>query len=373
MIRPGLNRSPTDAPSAVFARGPGRDTRLTQLSSPWTMVMGAVALVVLAGFVFASLSQARTSARQPAAAAISPNGPTIAPGAPVLAQNTLPTGEAQPVYGGAPAAVTTTTTVTPAAAGVEIGQDAHLRAPAMVVDIGGPAATTTAAAAQAALPGSAADASLSADERFAARVADGSADTVRATQLRDLTRIIPQGTMIPAVLETAINSDLPGSVRAVISRDVRSYDGSRVLIPRGSKLIGQYKSAAAVGQTRAFVVWSRLLTPAGISVDIGSPATDQLGRGGLSGKVDNHYLQRFGGAVLLTVMSAGAEAAVRGDSGTSNTLIIGSGVQTGASSVTSGLQSQINIPVTIKVAQGAPVQVAVARDLDFSGLAMAGR
>ena len=188
--------------------------------------------------------------------------------------------------------------------------------------------------------------------------------------MRDLSRVVPQGFVIPAVLETAIDSDLPGSVRAVVSRDVRGFDGSQVLIPRGSKLIGQYRSAAAVGQTRAFVVWSRLITPTGVSVDVGSPATDQLGRGGLAGKADTHFFERFGAAILLSVVSAGVEAASHGNNNTS--LVIGSGGQ--ASQVASiALQKQIDIPTTIRVPQGAPVQVSVVRDLDFSGVRDVGR
>jgi type IV secretion system protein VirB10 len=187
--------------------------------------------------------------------------------------------------------------------------------------------------------------------------------------MREVARLVPQGAMIPAVLETAIDSDLPGSVRAVVSRDVRGFDGSQVLIPRGSKLIGQYKSAAAIGQTRAFVVWSRLITPTGVSVDIGSPATDPLGRGGLSGESDSHFFRRFGASIMLSVISAGLEAVAHSGSNNSNTaLIIGSPAQ--ASHMADiALQKQIDIPTTIRVKPGASVQVFVARDLDFSGVA----
>ena len=112
--------------------------------------------------------------------------------------------------------------------------------------------------------------------------------------------------MIPAVLETALDSDLPGYTRAVVSRDVRGFDGSTVLIPRGSRLIGQYKSGVALGQSRVFVIWTRVIRPDGVSVQIGSPATDPLGRAGLDGKVDNHFFTRFGGSILLSVMNGAA-------------------------------------------------------------------
>jgi type IV secretion system protein VirB10 len=160
---------------------------------------------------------------------------------------------------------------------------------------------------------------------------------------------------------------LPGFVRAVVSRDVRSFDGTTVLVPRGSKLIGQYRSGVALSQTRAFVVWSRIITPDGVSIDIGSPGTDQLGRGGLEGETDTHFFARFGSAILLSVMGAGLEALAQPSNNTTS-IVIGSQQQ--ASQVASiALQKQIDIPVTIKVPQGTPVQVFLTRDLDFAGVA----
>ncbi|HEX5776354.1 MAG TPA: TrbI/VirB10 family protein [Caulobacteraceae bacterium] len=235
------------------------------------------------------------------------------------------------------------------------------RSPALVVDLSSPAAPRPMALAQNDTQPPP-EPRLSAEEAFASRVTSGGANTARATRLRDTARIAPQGTMIPAVLETAINSDLPGSVRAVVSQDVRGFDGSTVLIPRGSKLIGQYRSGVALGQSRAFVVWSRILTPDGVSIDVGSPATDPLGRGGLEGETDTHFFQRFGGAILLSVMSAGIEAMRGGGDNTS--IIIGSPEQAGRLAELAPKE----IPVTVKVMQGSPLQVFVTRDLDFSGV-----
>ncbi|PZQ58333.1 MAG: type VI secretion protein, partial [Phenylobacterium zucineum] len=253
--------------------------------------------------------------------------------------------------------------------------EAHWRAPAMVVDFSGadtaPVQLTQAAAgaAPAAPAGAPEDPGASADERFSARVTRGAGDTARASQMYNLGRTVPQGTVIAAVLETAIDSDLPGSVRGVVSRDVRSFDGSRVLIPRGSKLIGQYKSAVAAGQTRAFVVWSRIITPQGVTIDVASPAADRLGRGGLPGDVDTHFFRRFGASILLSVVGAGSQALANAAAGGNNTtLVIGSPAQ--ASQVASdALQRQTQIADTIRVPQGVPVQVFVARDLDFGGVA----
>jgi type IV secretion system protein VirB10 len=143
-----------------------------------------------------------------------------------------------------------------------------------------------------------------------------------------------------------------------------------VLIPRGSKLIGQYRSGMAYGQTRAFVVWSRILTPDGVSIDVGgSPGTDPLGRGGLSGETDTHFFERFGSSILLSVLTAGLNLATQTSSNTA--IIIGSPVQ--ASSLATMAPQGANIPVTIKVMQGTPLEVFLVRDLDFSDIQAARR
>jgi type IV secretory pathway VirB10-like protein len=117
------------------------------------------------------------------------------------------------------------------------------------------------------------------------------------------------------------------------------------------------------------VIWSRILTPEGVSVDVGSPGTDPLGRGGLSGETDSHFFQRFGGAILLSVLTAGVEAAANQGGGTS--VIIGSPSQAAGLAAVAP-QNTANIPVTVKVMQGSPLQVFLVRDLDFSGVAAAG-
>lgn len=203
---------------------------------------------------------------------------------------------------------------------------------------------------------------LSADEQFAQRIA-GEAASARAGRMDAPRATVAQGTLIAAVLETALNSDLPGYVRAVISRDVRSFDGSSILIPRGARVIGEYKSGLAVGQTRAFILWTRLIRPDGVSIALASPATDAAGSNGVSGKVDTHFGKRFGAAILLSLISASGQA-IGGGSGT---LVIAGPTQA-ASSVA---QRDINIPPTVRVAAGQPIRIFVARDLDFSSVSSA--
>ncbi len=231
------------------------------------------------------------------------------------------------------------------------------RAPALVIDNSAPQAPAPSAPASAAAP--AASVTLNANDQFAAKV-NGDI-TQKASKIGDPSKVVPAGAVIPAVLETAINSDLPGYTRAIVSRDIRGFDGTTVLIPRGSRLIGQYKSGLASGETRAFIIWNRLIRPDGLSIQLASPATDDLGQAGASGSVDTHFVKRFGAAMLLSVVNGLAGSL---SNNTSNTIVIGT--STDAKNVASeALSNDVKIPPTIKVPQGAPIQVFAARDLDF--------
>jgi type IV secretion system protein VirB10 len=207
------------------------------------------------------------------------------------------------------------------------------------------------------------DPNTSDTDRFSARVGNEEVEVASARRMAGLDRMVPQGAIIGAVMETALNSDLPGYARAVTQRDVYSFDGSAVLIPAGSRLIGQYKSGIAQGGSRVFVLWTRLIRADGVSIDLASPATDELGRGGLGGKVNRHFLQRFGGAILTSVLTGGISAA-SGALARGSTIIVGSPGQ--ATSLASQATQNGEIPPTITTRQGAAVRVFVARDLDFS-------
>jgi type IV secretion system protein VirB10 len=217
-------------------------------------------------------------------------------------------------------------------------------APALIVDTGSSSAGAPAVAAPLG------------DEAF------GSAggEVAKATRMKNPGQTVSQGTLIPAVLETAINSDLPGYVRAVVSSDIRSFDGSRILVPRSSRLIGQYKSGVANGQTRAYVMWTRLIRPDGVSVALASPAVDATGQTGLTGTVDSHFMKRFGSSLLLSIVGTASTL------GSGGSALILSGGQSAASVAA---QQNGAIPPTIKVRQGQPIRVFTAKDLDFSSVA----
>jgi type IV secretion system protein VirB10 len=211
--------------------------------------------------------------------------------------------------------------------------------------------------------------------------------------------LIAEGTMIRGFLETAINTDLPGMVRAVVREDVYSLDGRRVLIPKGSRLTGEYKSGIARGQTRVFIVWNRMIRSDGVSVNIGSPGADSLGRGGMAGRVDRHWLERFGSAIVLSIVGGAAEylsaladpsggrrqetiTRVNPITGEVTTITIDPerteeearqiAIERSASTMTElakeAFEDSRNIPPTIYVDQGTSVTVFVRRDLDFSEL-----
>lgn len=322
-------------------------------SSPWILILGVAAAVVLGLFVFMSLNAGRVQREaandQARAQRVAP-APQVAP--PAIVQ-------AAPVEARPP------TAPAPAASSAAVSASARLTAPALVVDLsdasssGAPGSGPNAAA----IAGAVAGDTLSGDERFAARFGGG--QSARARVLPNPGDTIPQGSVIAAVLETAINSDLPGYVRALVSRDVSSFDGARVLAPRGSRLIGQYRAGVALGASRVFVVWTRLIRPDGVTIDLNSPGADALGRGGLEGATDRHFFQRFGGAILLTLLG-GAANAVTADRDTQVIIGVARG---GGDAASTALQQEINISPTIRVAQGTPIRIFVSRDLDFSGVA----
>jgi type IV secretion system protein VirB10 len=215
-----------------------------------------------------------------------------------------------------------------------------------------PAAGTTAGA-------TAADLGNSSAAAFASRIGGVGGAPAQARAMTNPTTTVTEGTLIPAILETAINTDVPGYVRAVVSQDVRSFDGKRVLIPRSSRLIGQYQSGVQQGQRRAYVIWTRLIRPDGASVSLASPAVGFDGTTGLEGDVNSHFFKRFGSGLLLSVVGGLGALATGGVGG----VIVAGGAQGAANSA---VQSNGEISPTIRVRMGEPIRVFTARDLDFS-------
>jgi type IV secretion system protein VirB10 len=131
------------------------------------------------------------------------------------------------------------------------------------------------------------------------------------------------------------------------------------MIPRGSRLFGEYKSDLVDGQNRAFVLWQKLTRPDGSQIVLESPAADPLGRAGIKGSVNTHFFERFAGSILQSALDIGVGVATR--SASNGTVVVG----LPGSSQTMINPSQTTIKPTLKVRHGSSVSVFVARDLDF--------
>lgn len=212
------------------------------------------------------------------------------------------------------------------------------------------------------------------------------AEKAIATGLNNLNMTIAQGKIINAVLETAVNTDLPGTLRAIVSRDTYAETGRDVLIPKGSRLIGTYNTGVIRGQNRVMIVWTRLIRPDGVDIMIGSPGIDELGRAGITGIVDNKLYDIFSAAILTTMLSIGAavasDAVLPVDSGTSssttsntngNTTTTSTPAQQAAATAVTDfgatakevVQRIVDVRPTITIDQGTLVNVFVNRDLTF--------
>ncbi len=135
--------------------------------------------------------------------------------------------------------------------------------------------------------------------------------TVKTTYIEDRNHTIAQGKLLTAVLETAINTEIPGFVRAIVSRDVYGEAGKDVLIPRGSRLFGSYSSRINRGQGRVEISWSRLIRPDGVDLAITFNASDQFGRSGIQGETDNKYSAVIANSMLTSILAVGSVAAIQ--------------------------------------------------------------
>ncbi|HEY3949593.1 type IV secretion system protein VirB10 [Phenylobacterium sp.] len=284
-------------------------------------------------------------------------GPTLAnpgPGAPSLAPG-MPTAAPDP-SGAAPA--TTGRSSNPDAAAAQRAQQlrASRAAPIFAYSRDGTSAPAAGPIVPAILPRGA-GAEVSELDRLRRASTLGMA---HASRLPDRSYLILAGTSIPCVLQTAMDTSTPGYVSCLVPNDVYSDNGAVVLLEKGTKVLGEYRGGPKPGQNRLFVLWSRAVTPAGVAIALASPATDALGRAGFDGDLDRHFWQRFGGAVMLSVIDDGFAVAARGSGGVN--------VQLPSTTANTALQSSIDIPPTLKKPAGAEVAIFAAQDFDFSGV-----
>lgn len=196
------------------------------------------------------------------------------------------------------------------------------------------------------------------------------ADAAGATVMGDRNFMVAQGKLLDGILETAVNSDQPGMVRALISHDIYADTGRSVLFPRGSRIVGRYDSAVVKGQARVFIVWQRIVRPDGTDIVLDSPGTDQLGRSGNEGDVDNHFFQIFGTAAVLSILGVGtATVGVNPQDQNNSASQYRAGVAENFNRTASSVLDQnLSIKPTITLNQGTQVKIFVSRDLIFHPL-----
>jgi type IV secretion system protein VirB10 len=192
--------------------------------------------------------------------------------------------------------------------------------------------------------------------------------TRKAGMLDNRNFILAKGSFIDCALQTRLDSTVPGMTACVITRTIYSDNGKVVLIERGSTVTGEYKANMRQGMARIFVLWSRIKTPNGVIIPLDSPGTDQLGGGGVPGYVDNHFWQRFGGALMLSLVDDVASGLTSSGGGGNNQFNFNSTSDATQNMAAEALKNTINIPPTLYKNQGEQVGIYVARDLDFSSV-----
>lgn len=176
--------------------------------------------------------------------------------------------------------------------------------------------------------------------------------------------MVRQATMGRCTMRTAFNSQLSGFASCILADPLYSADGRFIMAEAGSEAIGEYQTGQVKpGVSRAFVLWTSIETPHGVRITLDSPATDSMGRAGITGRVNNHFWKRFGSGLLLSVVDDGVTKVSGG-----NASDYRSTSQSMNDAASIAVQSNVDIPPTISVKAGAVVNIFVARDLDFSSV-----
>lgn len=185
---------------------------------------------------------------------------------------------------------------------------------------------------------------------------------VAAGSVGDRTFAIEAGRQMPCILQNALDSTIPGLVSCIIPENVRGANGQVVLLDKGTRVIGEYQGGMQQGQSRIFVIWNRAITPAGVSIALGSPGADSLGRAGLGGKTETFFWKRFGGALLISLV---------GDASTYVTSSV-RGVNQVASSpntaAAAAVENDVRIRPVLRAMQGQEMTIFAANDFDFSNV-----
>jgi type IV secretion system protein VirB10 len=206
---------------------------------------------------------------------------------------------------------------------------------------------------------------------FGGQLQGSATPRVTASMLGNRSLTLPKGTAFTCALKTKVISATSGLVGCQVQRNVFSDDGRVLLIERGSHLDGEYRTASVrPGTVRIPVLWTRIRTPNGVTVDIESPGTGQLGESGIDGYVDNRWVDRIGAAMLLSLIDDSVKLVIQNQASDrqADTIVLPSTTANASKLAEKVLDSTINIPPLIYQNQGGIVGIYVARDVDFSSV-----
>ena len=206
---------------------------------------------------------------------------------------------------------------------------------------------------------------------FGGQLQGSATPKVAASMLGNRSLTLPKGTAFTCALKTKVISATSGLVGCQVQRNVFSDDGRVLLIERGSHLDGEYRIASVrPGTVRIPVLWTRVRTPLGVTVDIDSPGTGQLGESGIDGYVDNRWGERIGAAMLLSLIDDSVKLVIQNQASDrqADTIVLPSTTANTSKLAEKVLDSTINIPPLIYQNQGGIVGIYVARDVDFSSV-----
>ncbi|OXC71718.1 type IV secretion system protein VirB10 [Caballeronia sordidicola] len=198
------------------------------------------------------------------------------------------------------------------------------------------------------------------------RLTPSALPSVKASFLPDLDYLLKRGIIIPCVQKTKIVTTYSGMTSCIVTQDVYSSDGRTLLVERGSEATGEQRTALMQGQARIFVLWSRIDMPNGVTIPLDSPGSDSLGASGLEAYVDNHFWDRFGGAIMVSLIGDFGQAASNRSLGSGNNQIQFSNTSSAGQSLADDtLKNTVDIPPTAYSNQGSALNIFVARDVDF--------
>ena len=204
---------------------------------------------------------------------------------------------------------------------------------------------------------------------FASRLNPSTTPSVKAQRPVDSTYLLAKGTNIPCTLDTQIITTHTGITRCLVTKDVYSANGKVLLLERGTKIIGEQTSAMLHGQARVFVLWNEAETPKGVKVALASGGAGQLGASGHEARVKYHFWQRFGGAIMISLIGdLGDYYSNRANNSGGDRITFENSSEAAQDMATEALKNSINIPPTGFINHGKLINVMVARDVDFSGV-----